>query len=134
AGAAGDPFDVATGWRIGEPAWARWRMRAGNRTAIVRARGWREAAEIRIDDGPVLAASIDWNGVSEAIVVVDGVLHHVVTRLDGNTAWIAAPDLGTWAVDEEDELTAARHEEDAGGQGSEKPSRYGDDLLHGVLL
>ena len=115
-GAQTDPFSVATGWRIGEPGWARWRMRAGERTAIVRARGWRHEAQIRVDDGDVLAASIDWDGASEALVRVGGVLHHVVARSDGDTAWLAAPDLGAWAVDEEDELTAARHaEHDAAG-------------------
>jgi acetyl-CoA/propionyl-CoA carboxylase, biotin carboxylase, biotin carboxyl carrier protein len=112
-----DPFEVATAWRVGEPGWATWQMRAGDRMAAVHVRGWRHAAEVRIDDGPVTAARIDWDGAGEALVTVGGVLHHVVVVDAGDTAWISAPDLGSWSVDEQDELSAARHEE-AGGTGT----------------
>ena len=109
-----DPFEVATAWRVGERGWATWQMRAGDRAAAVHVRGWRHAAEVRIDEGPVIPARIDWDGAGEAIVTVGGLLHHVVVVYDGDTAWVSAPDLGSWAVDEEDELSAARHEEGAG--------------------
>jgi acetyl-CoA/propionyl-CoA carboxylase biotin carboxyl carrier protein len=39
----------------------------------------------------------------------------VVVVDDGDTAWLSAPDLGSWAVDELDELSAARHDEAAEG-------------------
>ena len=112
-----DPFEVATAWRIGERGWASWQMRVGDRAATVRVRGWRHAAEVRIDDGPVIPARIDWDGVGEARITVGGVLHHVIVVDDDDTAWISAPDLGSWAVEEQDELSAARHEEpgEAGG-------------------
>jgi len=113
--AAAEPFDAATGWRVGEPAWATWRMRCGDRTEHVHVRGWRHEAEVRVGDGATMPASISWNGEGEALVTVDGVLHHVVLHSAGDTAWIAAPDLGGWSVDEEDELAAARHEEAGGG-------------------
>ena len=110
-----DPFEVATAWRIGEKGWATWQMRAGDRAATVHVRGWRHAAEVRIDDGDVLPARIDWDGAGEALVTVGGVLHHVVVVDDADTAWISSPDLGSWAVEEQDELSAARHEEAGGG-------------------
>ena len=111
----GDPFDAATGWRVGEPAWATWRMRCGDQVRTVRVRGWDHDAQVRVDDGPVMAAAIEWDGSGEALVTVGGSLHHVVVHAQGDTSWIAAPEIGTWAVDEEDELSAARHEEEATG-------------------
>ena len=109
------PFDAATGWRIGEPAWATWRMRIGDRTELVHARGWDDAAEVRVGDGPILHGAIEWDGDDDAIVTIDGVARHVVIETDGDTAWLSTPDLGGWRVDEEDELSAARHEDDAAG-------------------
>ena len=118
ADAAGDPFDAATAWRIGERAWATWRMRCGDETALVHVRGTREAAEVRIDDGDVQPASIDWAGRGHAVVTVSGIQHSATVQADGDTAWISSPDLGTWAVDEQDELTAARHEDAGAGGGA----------------
>ena len=114
ADAPGDPFDAATSWRIGEPGWATWRMRCAGHSADVHVRGWRHAADVRIDDGPVLASAIEWDG-STALVTVDGLKHHAHVRLGGDVAWIAGIDLGIWAVEEEDELTAARHGDVAAG-------------------
>jgi acetyl-CoA/propionyl-CoA carboxylase biotin carboxyl carrier protein len=111
----GDPFDAATGWRIGEHAWARWRMRSGDVVRNVKVRGWAPDAQVQVDGGPVMAAAIEWDGWGEALVTVSGSLHHVAVHTEGDTAWISAPELGTWAVDEEDELSAARHEEEATG-------------------
>ena len=115
----GDPFDAATGWRIGEPAWATWRMRAGERTELVHARGWDDEAEVRVGDGRIWSGAIEWEGESddddEALITLDGVLRHVVIANDGDTAWISTPEFGGWRVDEEDELSAARHEDVAAG-------------------
>ena len=116
-GDPGDPFDAATGWRVGESAWATWRMRVGGRTELVHARGSHERAEVRIGNGPVWSGSIDWEGAdaTQAIVAVNGVLRHVIIANDGDTAWISTPEFGGWRIDEEDELSAARHEEEAVG-------------------
>ena len=119
----GDPFDAATGWRVGEHAWATWRMRVGDRVELVQARGWDDAAEVRVGAGPVLRGEIDWDGGdwvgsdrdAEALVTLDGVLHHVAIHSEGDTAWISTPQLGGWRIDEEDELAAARHEDAAAG-------------------
>lgn len=111
-----DPFDAATAWRLGEPAWATWRMRCGDTVADVHVRGSRHAAEVRVAEGDVVGASIRWEGPPEAAtVIVDGLLHNVTVNVDGDLAWISSSELGTWAVHEEDQLAAARHEDAAGG-------------------
>ena len=115
AGDVQDPFDAPTGWRVGEHAWATWRMRCGDRTELVHARGWDEAAEVRIGDGAALPASIEWHSDESALVAIDGVQRHVVIATDGDTAWVSTPEFGGWRIDEEDELAAARHEEEAAG-------------------
>jgi acetyl-CoA/propionyl-CoA carboxylase biotin carboxyl carrier protein len=110
-----DPFAAATAWRVGEPAWATWRMRVGDRVALVHARGWDHAAEVRVGDGPVWPGSMQWLGDDEARISVDGVDRHVVIATAGDTAWLSTPEFGGWRIDEEDELSAARHEDLAAG-------------------
>ena len=111
----GDPFEAATAWRTGEPAWATWRMRSGDRVALVHARGWDEDAEVRVDDGPVWGAAIDWDGEDYAYVTVDGVQRPTAIEAKDDIAWISTLEFGTWRIEEEDELSAARHEEEAVG-------------------
>ena len=111
----GDPFDAASGWRVGERAWATWRMQSGEKVVVAHVRGSREAAEVRLDDGPIMPAAIVWDGHGQAQVTLDGVMHHVAMHHDGDVAWISSPEFGTWPVDEQDELSAARHEEDGAG-------------------
>ncbi len=112
------PFDVATAWRIGELAWATWRMRSGDRIELVHARGWDHDAEVRIGDGAVSRAAINWTGQGDARVQINGVQRDVLIDADGDTAWISTPEFGGWRIDEEDELSAARHEDEAAGGGT----------------
>ena len=114
----GDPFDVATGWRVGEPAWATWRMRVGETSVDVHARGWDDEAEVRVGDGSVLRGAIDWDGDGEALITLDGIVRHVVVETDGDVAWISTEALGGWRIEEEDELAAARHADEGSAGGS----------------
>jgi acetyl-CoA/propionyl-CoA carboxylase biotin carboxyl carrier protein len=113
-GAAQEVFEIPTAWRVGQHGWATWRMRAGDRTATVRARGVPAAGQARVDDGPVLTVAIAGDG---GHVTVDGWARHVVFADDGGVGWLATPDLGVWAVGEESQLAAARTHGEAGAAG-----------------
>ncbi|HVL98135.1 MAG TPA: biotin carboxylase N-terminal domain-containing protein [Egibacteraceae bacterium] len=103
-----DAFDLVGGWRVGERAWARWRVRAGGRIADVATRGGPGAAEVRVDDGPVLPARVRRDG---HVLVTEVAGEQVVftAAFGDGVVWLAAPGLGTWALAEEHELAAARH-------------------------
>ncbi|MPZ74759.1 MAG: ATP-grasp domain-containing protein, partial [Nitriliruptorales bacterium] len=109
------PFDLATAWRVGEPSWATWRMRVGERSELVHARGWDDGAEVRVGEGPVWPATIEWDGHHEAHITVNGVTRPVSIDTDQRAAWIATPEFGGWRIVEEDELSAARHPDEAVG-------------------
>jgi acetyl-CoA/propionyl-CoA carboxylase biotin carboxyl carrier protein len=119
AGPVVDPFALPGGWRIGEPAWAVWRLRLEGRESEaveVRVRGRAAAAEVVIGDGEPFAASAAWDGPHGLAVSVDG----AATRFDyaerGDTALLGR-DGETWAVREQDRLSAARHADPAGAVG-----------------
>jgi acetyl-CoA/propionyl-CoA carboxylase, biotin carboxylase, biotin carboxyl carrier protein len=117
AGRGTDVWDAPTGWRLGEPAWATWRIEAPGRDAVlvgVRARRWvgpEVQAEVRLGDGePVLAAARgDAGGL---VVTFAGRTHRFLAARDGRTLWLGR-DGRTWALAERDRLSAART--DAGG-------------------
>ncbi|WP_295144164.1 biotin carboxylase N-terminal domain-containing protein [Saccharopolyspora sp.] len=103
-----DPWEVPSGWRLGEPAWSTWRFAAGE----VRVRGRAADAEVATGEerGPASA-------------VLDGDLltltyrrrtHRFRCARDGDTTWLAAEGR-TWAVHEHRLL--AGPDEDAGGAG-----------------
>ncbi|MGQ0573192.1 MAG: ATP-binding protein [Pseudonocardia sp.] len=106
-----DPFDVPGGWRVGERAWAAWRMLvAGHEPVDVRIRGRAAAAECVIGDGePVaVAGSFVAAGAAQMHVTFDGVTRSYDVAQDGATLWIAR-DGHAWAVREQEPLDAARH-------------------------
>src|SRR5262249_55736589 len=62
-GAVTDPWDIPGGWRIGEPAWAVWRIETPGREPVeVRVRGTAAAAQVRVADGPVAPAGAPGGG------------------------------------------------------------------------
>ncbi|MGH3752591.1 MAG: acetyl-CoA carboxylase biotin carboxylase subunit, partial [Pseudonocardiaceae bacterium] len=66
-----DPFALPGGWRLGEPAWTRWWMRArGFDPVEVRTRGRAAAAELAVGGGAVARASAWWDG-GELVVTLD---------------------------------------------------------------
>ena len=108
-----DPFAVPDGWRIGEHSWAGWRFQvAGAQAVAVHARGRAAAAEVRVGDGPVRRATADWPPAGPFTVTLDGRSQAYRLARDGDVVWFGR-DGGTWALREEDELSAARHHEAA---------------------
>ena len=105
--AAADPFDLPGGWRLGEAAWARWRVRAGARSAAVAVRGTPAAAEVRIADGPTIHARVEAEPGRLRVWLAGEHSGFVTADADG-TVWLAAPGIGVWACEDEDELAAAR--------------------------
>src|SRR5262249_19091015 len=62
-GAVAGPWDIPGGWRIGEPAWAVWRIETPGREPVeVRVRGTAAAAQVRVADGPVAPAGARGGG------------------------------------------------------------------------
>ncbi|KWX00687.1 Methylcrotonoyl-CoA carboxylase [Carbonactinospora thermoautotrophica] len=101
-----DPFDVPSGWRIGEPAWTTWRIEIPGYEAVeVRSRGRAHDAEIAIGDAePVRAGAEARDGVLH--VTYGGVAYSFAYAQAGPVTWLGR-DGETWAVREEDVLHAA---------------------------
>jgi acetyl-CoA/propionyl-CoA carboxylase, biotin carboxylase, biotin carboxyl carrier protein len=110
AGPVVDPFDVPGGWRLGEPAWMSWRMRAaGEEPVDVRVRGRAAAAEVAVGDGePVAASASGPHDVGDLLVTYGGVARRYAYAEAGGVAWLGR-DGETWALREEDRLAAERH-------------------------
>ncbi len=124
---AGDePWHRVDGWRMGQAAWAGWRMVGpdGNQRDVF-VRGTPQAAEIRIADGPSAldgigeprTASVRSRGLSEGArelsLTVDGVTRHLVVVATPTGVWIGH-DGRSWFVRETPRLVAERHG-DTGG-------------------
>jgi len=111
-GAHVDPFDIPGGWRIGEPAWAVWRLRpeGGDADPVeVRVRGRATAAEVAVAGEPPLAATARREGAHGLLVTVGGEARRYAYAERGGTALLGR-DGATWALREEDRLEAARHQ------------------------
>lgn len=115
-----DPFDLPGGWRIGEHAWTRWRVRAGQADPVeVRVRGRADAAEVAVGQGGApRPASVRWEVgdlTDDLMVTLDGEARRYVYVKDGEVVWLGR-DGGAWALRQEDELTARRADDtsDAG--------------------
>jgi acetyl-CoA/propionyl-CoA carboxylase biotin carboxyl carrier protein len=79
-----DPWDVPSGWRVGENAWLSWTVETGAGAGTrVDARGTPAAAAVRVDGGAPIAASVSrvppaagraaGAGAEELLVTLDGV-------------------------------------------------------------
>ena len=113
-----DPFDVPGGWRLGEPAWARWRLQPlGADPVEVAVRGRAADAEVRVGERAPCRASAAWAAEDAATLVVDAdgvVRRYRHARADGVT-WLARDGMA-WALRETERLAAERREEAGGGE------------------
>ncbi|HEY8371806.1 MAG TPA: biotin carboxylase N-terminal domain-containing protein [Pseudonocardiaceae bacterium] len=109
-----DPWDVPGGWRIGEPAWATWRIEVAGREAVeVRVRGRAAAAEVAIGDGEPVPARIERHG-DELAVTYGGRITRYAWAREGGLTWLGSGGRA-WALTETERLAAARHETTATG-------------------
>ncbi|WP_169949557.1 biotin carboxylase N-terminal domain-containing protein [Microbispora sp. H11081] len=82
--ASGDPWDVADGWRVGEPAWTVHRL-----GVPVRVRGAAGDAEIEVNDRSLGRARLAWTGPEEVAVTVGGVTRAYAVARNRDTVWLA---------------------------------------------
>jgi acetyl-CoA/propionyl-CoA carboxylase, biotin carboxylase, biotin carboxyl carrier protein len=109
-----DPFALPGGWRLGEPAWTRWRMQASGGDPIeVRTRGRAAAAEIVIGDGAPTRACAWWEG-EELVVTLDQITRRYTCATEGTTVWLGR-DGHSWELREQQPLDAAQRS----GQGAD---------------
>ncbi|GAA4853374.1 acetyl/propionyl/methylcrotonyl-CoA carboxylase subunit alpha [Saccharopolyspora rosea] len=95
-----DPWEVPSGWRLGEPAWSTWRFAAPDGDEVrVRVRGRAADAEVSLkpDAAPEPAAA---HARDDALVVTfrGRTRRYRVAHVDGTT-WLAA-DGRTWSLAE----------------------------------
>ena len=104
-----DPWDLPGGWRLGEPAWASWRIEpAGQEPAEVRVRGTAGAAEVSVrPGGPAAPGSARWDGADLLVTYGGRTTRYAVAR-DGDVLWLGR-DGHAWALGEADRLATARH-------------------------
>ena len=133
-----DPWDIPGGWRIGEPAWAVWRIEtpgpgspgAQPERREVRVRGTAAAAEVCLGPREVSGVAADgtrdrpdptgpvrgsarWEDGALVVSYAGRTCRYAYAR-DGDVLWLAR-DGHTWALTEADRLAAARHEAATGG-------------------
>ncbi|MGI8576069.1 MAG: acetyl/propionyl/methylcrotonyl-CoA carboxylase subunit alpha [Egibacteraceae bacterium] len=112
AGSVIDPFDLLGGWRVGEPAWTRRRLRAQQtEEREVAIRGAPHQAEVSIDGAPALAARLSLSGSHVASVEFAGLSRRYHWGREGEALWIGR-DGRSWKVSEQRE--AERVDEEPG--------------------
>jgi acetyl-CoA/propionyl-CoA carboxylase biotin carboxyl carrier protein len=110
-----DPWDLPGGWRVGEPAWALWRLRLAGADAVdVRVRGRASAAEVAVGDAAPRRAFASWDGDGRLVVTLDGQTSHYSYAVDGEVAWLGRGGKA-WSFRELDRLQVERHEDVAFG-------------------
>ncbi|GAA0937173.1 biotin carboxylase N-terminal domain-containing protein [Pseudonocardia zijingensis] len=114
ADAVVDPFDVPGGWRVGEPAWATWRMSvSGHDPVAVRIRGRAIAAEVAVGDAEPVPCNA-WRDADALAVTFHGITRRYVCARDGETLWLGR-DGRAWGVREQAPLDAAAATEGGAG-------------------
>ncbi|MEU8276097.1 biotin carboxylase N-terminal domain-containing protein [Microbispora bryophytorum] len=78
-----DPWDVADGWRVGEPAWTVHRL-----GVPVRVRGAAGDAEIEVNDRSLGRARLEWTGTDEVAVTLGGVTRRYTVARNRDTVWL----------------------------------------------
>ncbi|MGH4015303.1 MAG: acetyl/propionyl/methylcrotonyl-CoA carboxylase subunit alpha [Pseudonocardiaceae bacterium] len=140
-----DPFALPGGWRIGEPAWTRWRVLAdGHDPVEVRARGRARAAHVAVGESEPVPAAARWDGpapvvpgpvvpglvvagpvvpglvvagpvVPGLVVTVNGTTRRYSYARDGAVVWLGR-DGHSWALREQAPLDAVwRVDQGSGG-------------------
>jgi acetyl-CoA/propionyl-CoA carboxylase biotin carboxyl carrier protein len=109
--AAADPWDIPDGWRIGGPAWTRFRFRADGRHAEVKVRGLASSdAEVRVDGGDPVPARATLSpaprdqGTDLRLTYGGRTLRFAYTR-DGETTWLGREGQA-WSLPAEPAVTA----------------------------
>jgi acetyl-CoA/propionyl-CoA carboxylase biotin carboxyl carrier protein len=97
-GAVVDPWDLATGWRLGGPAATPFRLVSGDREETVRVTGTPAAATVAIGDAEPARATA-YREPGRLVVTFGGRRRSFRRAQDGDTLWLAA-DGRTWSVDE----------------------------------
>ncbi|WP_167099869.1 acetyl/propionyl/methylcrotonyl-CoA carboxylase subunit alpha [Mycobacterium sp. DL592] len=83
-----DLWDVPSGWRAGEPAPTRIRLRSGPRTDHVHITGTPGAATARVEDGESVSLAAELDG-DELTVTVGGIRATYLAAVDGHRIWLA---------------------------------------------
>ncbi|MDQ3761505.1 MAG: ATP-grasp domain-containing protein [Actinomycetota bacterium] len=111
-----DPFALPGGWRIGEPAWTRWRMQVnGHEPVEVRTRGRAGAAELAVGESAPTRASAWWDD-GDLAVTLGQITRRYSVALDGAVVWLGR-DGHSWELREQQPLDAAqRTEQGASGE------------------
>jgi acetyl-CoA/propionyl-CoA carboxylase biotin carboxyl carrier protein len=123
-GALVDPFDLPGGWRVGQPAWASWRMFVdGYDPVAVRIRGRAAAAEVAVGEAEPVPVSARWlrdeaqtPGVGAWLsVTLSGVTRHYACAVEPNgTLWLGR-DGQAWGIREQAPLEQQLAADPAGG-------------------
>ncbi|MEO7196588.1 MAG: biotin carboxylase N-terminal domain-containing protein [Pseudonocardiaceae bacterium] len=109
-----DPFALPGGWRIGEPAWTRWRVWvSGHHPVEVRTRGRAAAAEVSVGEGAPVPASARWDG-ADLVVTLDQITRRYTCAVDGTAVWLGR-DGHAWELREQPLDAARRVEHSADG-------------------
>jgi len=87
AEAGADPWDVPTGWRVGEPAPTSIRLRSGARTDHVHITGTPDHAVAQVEDGQSRSLSAQLSG-DVLSVTVDGLRATYTVATSGHQIWL----------------------------------------------
>ncbi len=113
-GSVVDPFTLPGGWRLGEPAWTRWRVQAGGHHPVeVRIRGRAAAAELVVGEGAPIPASARWDG-RDLVVILDRITYRYTCAVHGAVVWLGR-DGHSWELREQQPLDVARRAEQGAG-------------------
>jgi len=93
-----DPWDVPSGWRLGESAATGTRLRCGDRAEHVRITGNPERAHVQVGAGPCRPLTAHSASVALSFVLV-GIRHRYVVAATQNQLWIAGGGR-TWMFEE----------------------------------
>ena len=116
-----DPWEIPSGWRIGEPAQTRWRFEAAGQPPVdVRIRGRAAAAEVAVGDGDPVPAAVRACGPDRALplleVTYDGRTQRYAYARAGAVCWLGHGGHAV-ALTESGPLAAARSERSGGADG-----------------
>ena len=114
AGPVVDPWEIPSGWRVGEPAETRWRIQAaGCHPVDVRIRGRAAAAEVAVGDGDPVPAAVRACGPDPTHPMLEVTYHGHTRRYayarDGAVCWLGYEGRAV-ALTESEPLAAARAE------------------------